>query len=47
MLPPYFNMPKPNVPLVCDYYRLRNPIRQDFAKQLVQYFLIKLLNNNN
>ena len=36
MLPPYFNMP-----LVCDYYGLRNPkihlptIRHDFAKQLL------------
>ena len=25
MLPPYFNMLKPNMPLVCDYYGLRNP----------------------
>ena len=43
MLPPYFNMLKPNMPLVCDYYGVRNPkihlptIRHDFAKQLVQY----------
>ena len=25
MLPPYFNMLKSNMPLVCDYYGLRNP----------------------
>ena len=34
MLPPYFNMLKPNKPLVCDYYGLRNPkihLRHDFA----------------
>ena len=39
--------------LVCDYYGLRNPkihlptIRHDFAKQLVQYCLIKFLNKDN
>ena len=38
MLPPYFNMLKPSVLLVCDYYGLRNPkmhlptIRHNFAK---------------
>ena len=53
MLPPYFNMLKPSMPLVCDYYGVRNPkihlptIRHDFAKQIVQYCLIKLLNNDN
>ena len=52
MLPPYFNMVKPNMPFVCDYYGLRNPkihlptIRHDFAKQIVQYCLIKLLNKD-
>ena len=46
--PPYFNMLKPNMPLVCDYYGLCKPkihlptIRHDFAKQLVQYCLSKL-----
>ena len=24
MVPPYFNMLKPSMPLVCDYYGLRN-----------------------
>ena len=53
MLPPYFDMLKPSIPLVCDYYSLRNPkihlptIRHDFAKQIVQYCLIKLLNKDN
>ena len=53
MLPPYFNMLKPKMPLVCDYYGLRNPkihlptIRHNFAKLIVQYCLIKLLNKDN
>ena len=40
MLHPYFNMLKLSMPLVCDYYGLRNPIihlptiKHDFAKQL-------------
>ena len=25
MLPPYFDMLKPKMPLVCDYYGIRNP----------------------
>ena len=44
MLPLYFNILKPSIymPLVCNYYGLRNPkiflptIRHDFAKRLVQ-----------
>ena len=50
VLPPYFIMLKPSMTLVCVYCGLRNPnihlhtIRHDFAKQLVQYCLIKLLN---
>ena len=46
-------MLKPSIPLVCDYYGLRTPkihlptIIYDFAKQLVQYCLIKLLHNDN
>ena len=55
MFPPYFNMLKPSMLLVCDYYGPRNQkihlpttcIRHDFVKQLVQYCLIKLLNNTN
>ena len=53
MLPPYFNMLKSNMPLVCDYCGLRNPkihlptIRHYFAKQLLQYCLIKLWNKDN
>ena len=52
MLPPYFNMLKPNMPLACDYYGLCNPkihlttIRHHFAKQLVHYCLMKLLNKD-
>ena len=53
MLPPCFNMLKPSMPLVCDYYGLRNPkihlstTRHGFAIQLVQYCLIKRLNKDN
>ena len=53
MLPPYFDMLKPKMPLVCEYYGLRNPkihlptIRHDFAKQIVHYCLINLLNKDN
>ena len=43
---------KPNVPVICDHYNVRNPkfhlpaIKHDFAKQLIQYCLIKLLNED-
>ena len=53
LLPPYFNYMKPNVPVICDHYNVRNPkfhlpvIKHDFAKQLIQYCLIKLLNEND
>ena len=52
LLPPYFNYMKPNVPVICDHYNVRNlkfhlpVIKHDFAKQLIQYCLIKLLNEN-
>ena len=44
---------KPNVPVICDHYNVRNPkfhlpvIKHDFAKQLIQYCLIKLLNEDD
>ena len=53
LLPPYFNYMKPNVPVICDHYNVRNPkfhlpvIKHDFAKQLIQYCLIKLLNEDD
>ena len=43
---------KPNLPLICNHYNVRNPkchlpvIKQEFAKQLLQYCLIKLLNED-
>ena len=49
LLPPYFNYVKPNVPVICDHYNVRNPkfhlpvIKHNFAQQLIQYCLIKLL----
>ena len=45
LLPPYFNY----VPVICDHYNVRNPkfhlpvIKHNFAQQLIQYCLIKLL----
>ena len=38
LLPPYFNNMKPNVPVICDPYNVRNPkfhllvFKHDFAK---------------
>ena len=52
LLPPYFNYMEPNVSVICDYHNVRNPkfhlpvIKHDFAKQLIQYCLIKLLNED-
>ena len=49
LLPPYFNYIKPNLPVICNHYDVQNPkfhlsvIKQEFAKQLLQYCLIKLL----
>ena len=53
LLPPYFNYMKPNVPVICDHYNARNPkfylpvIKHDFAKQLIQYCLITVLNEDD
>ena len=52
LLPPYFNYMKPNLPVICNHYNVRNPqfhlpaIKHDFAKQLIQHCLIKLLNKD-
>ena len=52
LLPPYFNYMKPNLPVICNHYNVRNPkfhlpaIKHDFAKQLIQHYLIKLLNKD-
>ena len=52
LLPPYFNYMKPNLPAICNHYNVRNPrfhlplIKHEFAKQLLQYCLIKLLNED-
>ena len=52
LLPPYFNYMKPNLPVICNHYNIRNPkfhlhaIKHDFAKQLIQHCLIKLLNKD-
>ena len=52
LLPPYFNYMKPNLPVICNHYNVRNPkfhlplIKHEFAKQLLQYCLIKLLNED-
>ena len=50
LLPLYFNYMKPNLPVICNHYNVRNPKfhlplnKHEFAKHLLQYCLIKLLN---
>ena len=52
LLPPYFNYMKPNLPVICNHCNVRNPkfhlplINHEFAKQLLQYCLIELLNED-
>ena len=52
VLPPYVNYIKPNLPVICNHYNVRNTkfhlptIKHEFAKQLLQYCLIKLLNED-
>ena len=43
---------KPNLPVICNYYGIRKPkfhlpiIRHGFAEQLIQYGLIRTINND-
>ena len=43
---------KPNLPVVCNYYGIRKPkfylqiIRHGFAEQLIQYNLVRTINND-
>ena len=52
LLSPYFNYMKPNAPVIYDHYNVQNPkfhlpvIKHDFGTQLIQYCLIKLLNED-
>ena len=52
MLPPYFNYTKPYLPVICSYYNVRNSkfhlpvMKHEIAKQLLQYCLTKLLNED-
>ena len=51
-LPSYFNYTKPNIPVICNYYGIRKPkfnlpiIRHGFAEQLIQYNLIRTINDD-
>ena len=51
-LPSYFNYIKPNLPVICNYYGICKPkfhlpiIRHVFAKQLIQYNLIRIINDD-
>ena len=53
MLPSYFEYMKPVQPVACNYYGIRKPrlhppiINHDFGEQMVQYCLIKILNEDN
>ena len=52
LLPSYFNYMKPSLPVICNYYGIRNPkfhlppIKHAFVEQMIQYCLIKLLKND-
>ena len=52
LLPSYFNQMMPTLPVIFNYYGVRNPkfhlpsIKHSFAEQQVQYCLIKLLNED-
>ena len=51
-LPSYFNYMMPNLPAICNYYGIRKPkfhlpiIRHVFAEQLIQYNLIRIINDD-
>ena len=53
MLPSYFENMKPVQPVACNYYGIRKPklhppiINHEFGEQMVQYCLIKILNEDN
>ena len=53
LLPFYFNSMKPKLHEVCNVYSIRKPtfhlpvIRYEFAKQLIEYKLIELLNTES
>ena len=50
ILPPYFDIVRPELPAICDRYSIRVPtfhlpkINHEFAEQLLQYRLIKNIN---
>ena len=50
-LPSYFNYMKPNLLVICNYYGICKPkfhlliIRHGFAEQLIQYNLVRTINN--
>ena len=51
-LPSYFNYMKPNLTVICNYYGIRKSkfqmpiIRRGFAEQLIQYNLVRTINND-
>ena len=49
MLPSYFKYMKPVQSVSCNYYGIRKPptINHEFGEQMVQYCLIKILNEDN
>ena len=52
LLPSYYNYMKPSLPVICNFYGIRNlkfhllPIKHAFPKQMNQYCLINLLNED-
>ena len=53
LLPPYFNSMKPKLPELCNVYSIRKPIfhlpviRHEFARQLIGYKMLELLNTES
>ena len=51
-LPSYFDYMKPNLPVICNYYGIRKTkfhlpiIRHVFVEQLIQYNLIRIINDD-
>ena len=52
-LPSYFESMKPTLPIICNHHEIRRPtfhlpkITHTLAEQLVQYQMIKILNDKN
>lgn len=52
-LPPYFATMTPKLPVICNVYEIRKPyyhlpkVKHEYAEQLIEYQMLKLLNDEN